>query len=493
MKHTNTTSLMALCMPLAVISVEPVAARQITPPKPIEIRIDAQRLDKALNLLARQAGFQILTFSDDALGKMARPINGRYTYKEALDFLLHETDLTYQQVEDGVFAVRSRSTDGDEVRKITYNEDSYYQENLAVIEEDEKEEVEFEEIVVTGSHIRGVGPVGSQVFTYDRGEIDIQGYSTLPQFIQSLPQNFNGGPTEATLSSTTANGANTNFNAGTSINLRGLGTVSTLVLLDGQRLAPVGQNGNFVDISLIPLSAIERVEVLTDGASSIYGSDAIGGVVNFKMRKDYDGAETRLRYGGATEGGLKEFLFGQTFGKTWDRGYGLVSYEYSQRDRLDTKDRSFSEDAFVPTDLIPDQERHSVFLTGGHGLTEGLDIFATAYYNNRDSERRFTHPPSGVSPTLSISETEQYGATLGTLFDLDSILGKGWRAEVVGVYNRSEFIQESTLIDVPDDEATLIGRVSKNLSADAKIDGPLFTMAGGMPNWRLGDITATRA
>jgi len=441
---------MALCMSLAVMPVQPVAARQITPPKPVEIKIDAQRLDKALNLLARQAGFQILTFSDDALGKMTRPINGRYTYKEALEFLLHETDLTYQQVEDGVFAVRSRSNDGDEVRKITYNEDSYYQENLAVIEEDEKDEelLEFEEIVVTGSHIRGVGlSVGSKVEIIDRTEIDRSGFATTQQLLQSMPINFGGGESEDTRLN------NSSFTAGSSVNLRGLGTSSTLVLVNGRRVPVAGFGANFFDVSNIPTTAIKRIEVLPDGASAIYGADAIAGVVNIILRDDYEGAETRARFGTVTDGGSQEYQFGQVFGTNWETGNALISYEYYKRDSLGYEERNYTADSdlrplggedhsqpfsnpanilspldFTPifaipagqdgtglsaADLIPippglpnlqnanldrdlfaDQERHSVFLTASQTVAETIKLFAEGRYSKRDFRQEIGSLPT---------------------------------------------------------------------------------------------------
>src|SRR5262249_36335468 len=89
------------------------------------------------------------------------------------------------------------------------------------------------------------------------------------------------------------------------IDLRGLGVGTSLVLLNGRRL-PLASQGQTVDVSLIPLSAIGRIEVLTDGSSAIYGADAIGGVVNFELRRGLNGSETQFDYGGVTDGGLRE-------------------------------------------------------------------------------------------------------------------------------------------------------------------------------------------
>src|SRR3546814_15030349 len=107
-----------------------------------------------------------------------------------------------------------------------------------------------------------------------------------------LPQTFTGGSSEtASAVVSTRNGSEYNVAYGAGVNLRGLGTESTLILLNGRRLAP-GGFGNFTDMSLVPLGALKRIEVVPDGASAIYGSDAVGGVVTLFLRDAFDGAET---------------------------------------------------------------------------------------------------------------------------------------------------------------------------------------------------------
>src|SRR6185436_20355269 len=91
-------------------------------------------------------------------------------------------------------------------------------------------------------------------------------------------------------------GASDNAFSGSAYNLHGLGTTSTLTLLNGHRLAPAGLGGLITEISQIPLSAVDHIDVLTDGASAIYVADAVAGVVNIVTRKDFRGAESGLRY-----------------------------------------------------------------------------------------------------------------------------------------------------------------------------------------------------
>jgi outer membrane receptor protein involved in Fe transport len=157
------------------------------------------------------------------------------------------------------------------------------------------------EIVVTGTHIHGTDNKINPVIVIDRDQIDRSGYSSTADLFRSLPQNFQsaGASEDGWLNPTPTSPINTDF--GTAVNLRGLGPSSTLVLLNGHRVAP-SSSGTFVDVSQIPLSAIDRVEILTDGSSAIYGSDAVGGVVNIILKKDYQGADTSVRYAATTSG-----------------------------------------------------------------------------------------------------------------------------------------------------------------------------------------------
>ena len=141
-------------------------------------------------------------------------------------------------------------------------------------------------VEVTGSNIKrleGEGALPVQVIT--RQEIEQQGIQTAMGVVERLSSNSSIGG----LNLQGSEGATGVGYAAAS--LRGLGSARTLVLLNGRRLANTAFSGTSVDINSIPLSAIERVEVLTDGASAIYGTDAIGGVINFILRKDFTGVE----------------------------------------------------------------------------------------------------------------------------------------------------------------------------------------------------------
>ena len=169
-------------------------------------------------------------------------------------------------------------------------------------EESLNEEQKIEKIQVTGSRLKGVDMEGANpVQIFDRDDLTSRGYSTLSDFMRDLPQASSAG----TFTENGGVGGADGSPAGSAgVSLRGLGSSSTLVLVNGRRVAVDSfSNGfdSFVNVNTIPMSALERVEVLTDGASSVYGSDAIAGVINFILRKDVEGHEVTLSYGDDTK------------------------------------------------------------------------------------------------------------------------------------------------------------------------------------------------
>ena len=159
---------------------------------------------------------------------------------------------------------------------------------------------ETQRVEITGTNIRRVqSETASPVQTVTREDIEKSGKTSVAELLQTLAVD-NQGSVPMTFGSGFAGGAS-------GISLRGLGAASTLVLVNGRRVAPYGlaDDGQkvFADLNMIPLEAVERVEILKDGASSIYGSDAIAGVVNVILRKDYKGIE--FSAGGGQASGKK--------------------------------------------------------------------------------------------------------------------------------------------------------------------------------------------
>ena len=191
-------------------------------------------------------------------------------------------------------------------------------------------------VTVTGTSIRGAAPVGANVITVDRVAIEESAAQTTQQLLTSIPQVSLGFGS----SGQTIEGGGGAISGPTIHSLGSQGSNATLVLINGHRIPSVGQTTSVVDPSIIPTSALQRVEVLADGASAIYGADAIAGVLNFITRKDYNGWETSLQYGIADH--YNSFNISQLFGHGWGTGSVNASYNYSNLSNLMNGYRDFS-------------------------------------------------------------------------------------------------------------------------------------------------------
>ena len=197
-----------------------------------------------------------------------------------------------------------------------------------------------EEVIVTGSRIARSGSdfdSPSPIITGDRDSIEKSGYSNLQQLMEKIPANGNGA------FSTRGNNQDSSANGAASISLRGLGADSTLVLVNGRRVAissfAESVTTNFVDINSIPVAAIERVEVLKDGSSAVYGSDAVAGVVNIITRKNFEGFEVSANYGSVTDGPYDETNISAIWGMGTDTSNVTMILDYFKNTTLANTDR----------------------------------------------------------------------------------------------------------------------------------------------------------
>lgn len=288
--------------------------------------IAAQPLAAALGEYARQSEVQVLYAYEELAGAQGQAVIGQFTADEALRRLLDGSGFFARIDQAGVVRLERIQRTGDTDFDAPADGD--------------------EEIVVTGTRIRGAHPAGSNLTAITREDIEETGRSSVQEVLSILPQNFPGSQNDTTQLGAVNTGRNIAF--ASTVDLRGLGADATLTLLNGRRLAPAGF-GNFVDISTIPLAAVERIDVLGDGASALYGSDAVAGVVNVILRRDFEGAETSLRYGAATRGDPEEVNVSQLFGAAWRGGQAMIGYEYRDRMALANSDRAFS----ATSDLRP--------------------------------------------------------------------------------------------------------------------------------------------
>ncbi len=339
----------AACIALSAAVFTDVALHaQVLPPNVIDFDIPAGSLQSALVAFGNRTGLQLIYAPDAVAGRRVSRLHARLSSSAALRRLIAGTGLQVRQVDAKVLVIERQprhDAPGAKVEGRAGNHLSRVDVGLDVPSSGiASEPVQSPEVVVTGSNIHGAAPVGSNVRTIQRAEIERNGYSTVAQALQALPGNFGGVSTEqSALAAVDRTG--TNASLGTGVNLRGLGSNATLVLVNGRRIAGAGVLGDFADISTIPMSVVERVDVLMDGASAIYGSDAVGGVINIVLKDRFDGLESGARFGTVTKGGMREVEAYQTAGKSWGSGTVLLSYEFYRRTALAASDRAYARSA----------------------------------------------------------------------------------------------------------------------------------------------------
>lgn len=280
--------------------------------------IHAGPMDAALVAYARQADVQLLYAADLVEGLRTEGVAGRHAPDAALDRLLAGSGVAWSRTRPGVIILRPAS------RGQARMEDA----------------VQIDEVVVTGTLLRGPGDTPSPVTVISRADIDAEGAASAADVLTRLPQAYAGSATPAAqLAFNDTSGSNSSLSTG--VNLRGLGEDSTLVLVNGRRIAGSGSRGVFADLSTIPGAALERVDVLLDGASALYGSDAVAGVVNVILKRSFDGHESRVR-AAAAQGGAEDITVSHLMGRTWSSGSALLSYEYQDSSALNSADRAYT-------------------------------------------------------------------------------------------------------------------------------------------------------
>ncbi|MDV0437818.1 TonB-dependent receptor plug domain-containing protein [Xanthomonas sacchari] len=324
-------------------------------------------------------------------------------------------------------------------------------------------------IQVTGSRVARVETeTASPVVVIDRAAIEQTGKLTLGDLVQELPA-MSGAPSTPAVNNGGGDGKS-------SVDLRGLGDERTLLLVNGRRVV-----NN--DVNSIPASAVERIEVLTSGASAVYGSDAVAGVVNFILRKDFEGLAVSVDYGqathlsdGARSGGSL------TFGQVGDRGNIMVGLNYNKFDGISSADRKYSKDATylysgavtvlgssrnprgritVPTALRPQyggcstvtlkpgatgasqgdyrcysgatdsfnyqatnlimtpQERTNAFFLANYQITDSINAFAQVYHNKTSSNFAIAPLPFDARGDKVVISANNFYNPFGTNFGAD--------------------------------------------------------------------------
>jgi len=443
-RHARMRSALLLTVAAAACVAGPACAQTRT------FNVPAQDAAAGLILFSRQAGVQVLAAEAATRGRRTQAVVGTYTLEVGLDRLLAGSGLNVA------------SNNGRTITLAPSPQDNAAAGAAAEV-------TELNAVEVTGTRIAGAPPVGSQPVVVDRKDILSTGRTNASDLLRLLPQVTGLGRGEEAQEGITLGPGN--FTNSMGVNLRGLGVDATLSLLNGHRMVSAGEGG-IVDVSQVPLLGIERVEVIADGASAIYGSDAVAGVVNFILRRDFDGAETVARYGAGQ--GFDQVTLGQAFGKTWAGGGIFAAVEYGHQSRLPASKRDFYSDDLRPVggpdlsitgvpgnvvaggvtygipdgatgvlqpsqlqagvtnrqnrwadaDVLGQSERVSAVLTFDHRLNDGLRIFADAIAARRDFSRR----ANALASTLTVPRSNPFfvspvaGATSVTVQFNNSLL-----------------------------------------------------------------------
>ena len=292
---------------------------------------------------------------------------------------------------------------------------------LALAQPPENDVTVLSRIVVTGSNIpRSDSEAALPVRILTQDDILRSGASTLPELMSKVAANSLGFNDQLAVGNSVRPGLS-------SANLRGIGDGSTLVLLNGRRVANYAFDGGTVDLSAIPLSAIERLEILKDGASAIYGSDAIAGVINVVLRKDFRGLEGSVSGAWTEHGGADQRQASVSVGYgalSADRFNVFATLDYRKEEALRALDRPFSRSGYIPA--------------------EGIDLLSgTSFPANILIRPRFIVNPAfatGCTPPISIPVTIPRLSTAPMCgYDFTSGIDLIARSERTGVIGRATF------------------------------------------------------
>ncbi|MDB5575404.1 MAG: hypothetical protein JWR80_580 [Bradyrhizobium sp.] len=416
--------------------------------------IPAQDLGSALKAFAR-ASHQQVTFDTKAVrGKRAPELRGTYSAPAALGVLLAGSGLTAERGRSGLFIIRASATASSSSSSSVGDARPASQSGEPSAPESTPD------IVVTGTNIRGIKPI-APVINVSHDQILAKGYPNIGEAIRELPQNFSGGnnPSVAGVGGQGVNQGRAGTSNAYTANLRGIGSGATLTLINGRRLAYDGASGA-VDLSIVPLAALDHIEVATDGASAIYGSDAVAGVVNLVLRKDFDGAETSVGISGTTDGGGFAQRYSQVVGTKFQRGGVIVAYEYNAINPVKASQRSFSSATAAPYDLVPESKQHSIYASGHYELTDRLQGHVDAIYSHRMSTT--TQTPNG-----SVGAVDEFGVTGGLDYDL------GLQRTISLNVDRSGNVQTTELVPLAGGTASLSRFKSSVIAPELSLQGPL--------------------
>ena len=432
-----------------------------------DFELPAGELASSLDAFERQSAIEVRYQVADVAGKRAGAVSGRMSWADALSRLLQGSGLGYRRIGERVVVIGPPAS-----------EDATAATGSAT---------DLATITVTGTRIRG-GTSPSPVITIGSEDIREQGFTDLGQVIRAIPQNFSGGqnPGVAAGAETGPAGiANRNVTGGSSLNLRGLGADATLTLLNGRRLAYGGYTQT-VDISAIPVAAVDRIEIVADGASAIYGSDAVGGVANVILLRDYEGATVSALYGDTADGGMATREYTGTAGTAWSSGGFIATYKYASVDPISADQRDYTSGMPSPTTIYPGSTLHSELFSGHQALGDRLELRLDALRTEREQLSYSYY--SGISSFYSRFLPKTTTTLVAPSFQM--ALANGWQLSLGATWGRDQRVLDELMVfpatgdelQSPYDDCFC----NESRTYEVGAEGPLFALAGGDARLAVG-------
>lgn len=425
-------------------------------PEALPFDLPAQPLATSLHVIAATAHVTIAAPATLLDGRTAPALSGQMTADEAVRRLLEGSGLHAKDAGDAI-VVQPDTTDG-------------------------AGGAFDDEVIVTGSRIRGAA-VASTTIRRTQTDILNQGRSDLGQVVRDIPQSYGGGQNPG-VGQAVPQASGINIGAGSSINLRGLGSDATLTLLDGHRL-PYSAVLQSVDVSTIPIQILDRIEIVPDGASALYGSDAVAGVANIILKRDYRGIELSSVLGKATDGGDFTQQYGVLAGTTWSAGGVVAAYEYGHASEVSADQRAYGLGRPNLT-LYPPIERHSVVVTAHQVLGGAFTASIDGFYNVRWSGSFFPDA-LGDDPTGTLTHFTSTDRSFSVAPSLTYQPGRNWRLELNGSVGREKVVfgqNECAEGNCFSDGTGTYRNTEKGVELDS--DGTLARLPGGSLKLALG-------